>query len=121
MPELYAGNEAEFQEGDRKILVQDGLEIGVFRVKGGFHAYHNRCAHQGGPVCQGKIIPRVEEDIAPDRTARGLRFSAERTHIVCPWHGYEYDIETGVHPGNRKVRLRKCEVTVRDGEVYVIL
>ena len=48
-----------------------------------------------------------------------MKFSEEHTHIVCPWHGYEYDIETGAFPANRKMRLRKFEVTLRDGDVYV--
>ena len=81
MPEVYVGNEAEFEEEGRKVIVVDGLEIGVFRVNGRFHAYHNRCVHQGGPVCQGEIIPKVEENLAQDRTSRGLKFSEEHVHI----------------------------------------
>ncbi len=121
MPELYVGNEAEFEEEGRKVIDHDGLEIGVFRIKGGFYAYENHCAHQGGPVCQGRIFKRVEEDVAPDGTSAGFRFSDDRIHIVCPWHGYEYDLETGVFPTNETVRLRKFEVTVRDGDVYVVV
>ncbi len=54
MSELFAGWEKDFQEQDRRIITQDGLEIGVFRVNGAFYAYQNQCAHLGGPVCQGK-------------------------------------------------------------------
>ena len=64
MPELLVGKEADFEEKDRRIIVQGELEIGVFRVNGDFHAYQNQCAHRGGPVCQGKIIPKVEEVLA---------------------------------------------------------
>lgn len=121
VPELYAGSEGDYQEGDRKILIMDGQEVGIFRIKGAFHAFHNHCVHQGGPVCQGKIIPRVEEELAQDRTSQGLRFSEDHIHIVCPWHGFEYDLETGAHPGRAKLRLKKLDVTVRNGEVYVSL
>ena len=121
VPELYVGNEAEFDEGGRKVIDHDGLEIGVFRIKGRFFAYENHCAHQGGPVCQGRIFKRVEEDLAPDGTSAGFKYSADRVHIVCPWHGYEYDLETGALPTNGKVRLRTFEVTIRDGDVYVAL
>ncbi len=119
MPDLYVGSEADFDERSRKVIVKDALEIGVFRVNGNFYAYENHCAHQGGPVCQGQLFQRVEENLAPDRTSLGMKFSEEHTHIVCPWHGYEYDIETGAFPANRKMRLRKFEVTLRDGDVYV--
>ncbi len=119
MAEVFVGNESEFEESGRRVIDVDGLEIGVFRVKGNFYAYESECAHQGGPVCQGRIYQRVEEDLTPDGASAGFRYSEDRLHIVCPWHGYEYDLETGVFPANPKVRLRKFEVTVRDGEVFV--
>jgi hypothetical protein len=39
----------------------------------------------GGPVCQGKVIPRVEEELARSNR-RSLRF-IKSNNIVCPWHG----------------------------------
>jgi hypothetical protein len=59
-------------------------------------------AAEGQPACQGKMIAKVEEDIAPDRTSKGMMFSKSKLHVVCPWHGFEFDIRTGVHPGNPK-------------------
>ena len=41
-------------------------------------------------------------------------FSKTKLHVVCPWHGFEFDIRTGVHPGNSKARLRKMKVAVSD-------
>lgn len=121
MPELYVGNEAEFEEEGCKIVALGDVEIGVFRVHGDFYAYRNVCAHRGGPVCQGRIMRKVEEILGEDKTSQGLRFSEEHVHIVCPWHGFEYDLKTGVHPGDSGVRLRKHKVEVRNGEVYVTL
>jgi nitrite reductase/ring-hydroxylating ferredoxin subunit len=65
------------------------------------------------------MIAKVEEDIAPDRTSKGMIFSKSKLHVVCPWHGFEFDIRTGVHPGNPKARLRKVKVAVADGDVVV--
>ncbi len=39
--------------------------------------------------------------------------------MVCPWHAFEFDIRTGVHPGNAEVRLRKIEVAVTGGDVVI--
>ena len=119
--EIFVDYESEFEECDRRVIDVNGLEIGVFRVKGSFYAYESECAHQGGPVCQGIIYKRVEENLAQDGTSAGLKYSKDRLHIVCPWHGYEYDLETGIFPTNPKVRLRKFNVSVRDGKVFVLM
>jgi nitrite reductase/ring-hydroxylating ferredoxin subunit len=42
-------------------------------------------------------------------------------HVVCPWHGYEFDVRTGVHPGNPRARLRKIAVRVSGDDVIVAL
>jgi nitrite reductase/ring-hydroxylating ferredoxin subunit len=40
---------------------------------------------------------------------------------VCPWHGWEFDLDTGRHCGDPKYRLRPIDVRVRDERVYVTL
>ena len=117
--EIYVGKASEFTERDRRIVVHDDLEIGVFHIDGEFYAYENNCVHQGGPACQGRIINKVEEAVADDKTSLGLRYSKDEIHIVCPWHGYEYNIKTGRHPGRHDVRLRPFDVTVTGDDVIV--
>ena len=121
MTDLYVGKENEFADRERRVVVQGDTEVGVFRVDGAFYAWENNCPHQGGPVCQGKILAKVEEMIAADRTSQGLTFSKDKLHIICPWHGYEYNVKTGRHPGDNNVRLRSYPVKVTDGEVYVVV
>lgn len=120
MNEIMLGELKEFADGDYRIWRIDSFEFGVFRHGDRLVAYENRCPHDGGPVCQGKIINRVEEDIGPDQKSRGMRFS-DRRNIICPWHGWEFDIETGRHAGNPSYRLRPVDVQVRDDRVYVKL
>jgi len=121
MREVNIGAAADFADPGRKIIGFEGFEVGVFRLDGEFFAYLNLCPHMGGPACQGKMIAKVEEIIAEDRTSKGMAFSKTRMHVICPWHGYEFDIRTGVHPGNARARLRKINVTVADGEVVISL
>lgn len=121
MSELYVGKASEFEDRDRKIVAQGDLEIGIFRLDDEFYAYENTCSHQGGPVCQGKILNKVEEVLDEDKTSKGLKFSTTDTHIICPWHGYEFNIKTGRHPGDRNVRLKPYETKVANGDVYVIV
>jgi nitrite reductase (NADH) small subunit len=119
MAQIEVGPASSFKPRDRKVVEVNGKEIGVFRLGDDFFAWENVCAHAGGPVCQGKVINRVEERIAPDKRSLGFKFSAQQVNIVCPWHGYEYDIRTGCHQGNPEVRLKAVPVSVKDGSVYL--
>jgi nitrite reductase/ring-hydroxylating ferredoxin subunit len=121
MREIAIGKLAAFPDPGRRIVEVDGVAVGVFCRNGTFSAYENVCPHMGGPVCQGKIIARVEERVGNDKTSLGLSFSKEHTNIVCPWHGYEFDIVTGRHQGNPRLRLRSVSVRVVDDEVLITL
>ena len=119
MTEFYAGRVDEYADGDRKVIECGKAEIGVFRIGDEFYAWHNRCAHLAGPVCQGRLLKRVLEPIDAEGCVRAQRYDENEHHIVCPWHGYEYSIRTGQHAGNPAIRLRRAELRVRDGAVYV--
>jgi nitrite reductase/ring-hydroxylating ferredoxin subunit len=118
MDEVAVGRFGDLADGDYRVYAVDDFEVGIFRVGDRVVAYRNVCPHAGGPVCQGKIFHRIEEALAPDMKSLGLRHS-KRRNVVCPWHGYEFDIETGCHPGDPNVRLTPVPVAVRDGEIFV--
>ena len=119
MREVNIGPASGFADPGRKIIGFERFEVGVFRLGGEFFAYLNLCPHMGGPACQGKMIAKVEEIIADDRTSKGMMFSETRMHVVCPWHGFEFDIRTGEHPGNPRAKLRRVKVAVSGGDVIV--
>jgi nitrite reductase/ring-hydroxylating ferredoxin subunit len=119
--EHFVGKADEFKDGDRRIVFVGDTEIGLFKNQGEFYAYSNTCLHQAGPACEGMIISKVEEKILPDGTSAGLYFSDTVTHFVCPWHGYEYNLKTGVCAADRRLRLRKYDVMQKDDGVYVIV
>ena len=58
MNEVMVGELSEFAEGGYRVLRVDSFEFGVFRQGDRVVAYENYCPHDGGPVCQGKVIPR---------------------------------------------------------------
>ncbi|MGP0095335.1 MAG: Rieske (2Fe-2S) protein [Xanthobacteraceae bacterium] len=120
MDEIAVGALSDMADGDYRIFAVETVEVGVFRLGDRVVAYENTCPHAGGPVCQGKIFNRVEELLTPEKKSLGLRFSTRR-NVVCPWHGYEFDLETGCHPGNPAVRLRPVKADVRDGQIFIKL
>ena len=117
--EVHAGRVDDFTDG-RRIMVQVGShEVFVFERDGRFFAFENVCRHMGGPVGEGTLIGKVVSVL--DENGAHLRdeFSTSEIHIVCPWHGWEYDIATGECAANRRIRLRRFEAVTRGGEVYV--
>lgn len=101
----------EFPAGDRRIVTVGNRSIGVFRVGDRFHALRNRCPHQGGPLCVGHVFRRAVSDQPGE-----VRYLDEAPMIACPWHGWEYDMETGqsyVGPGESRVKA--YEVSVERG------
>jgi nitrite reductase (NADH) small subunit len=117
--EVLVGRRQDFDGGARRIMTVGDREIGVLQHDGRFYAYENRCVHQGGPVCEGRVLGRVEVVLAEDKTVLGERFSDTKTHLICPWHGYEYDLETGQCAADRRLRLRRFEVVERGEDIYV--
>ena len=109
----------DIPEGGGVLAVAGDTEVGVFKVRGQVRAYENRCMHQGGPVCTGEILGRYEAVLNPDGTIAGERFTDDEMRIACPWHGWEYDLETGRCTADRRYGLRRFPVDVREGTVYV--
>jgi len=118
--EIFAGRASDFANGQRAMVRIDDHDVFVFERNGRFYAYENVCPHMGGPVGEGMLIGKVEAVLDEDRAQVRERFSSDEIHIVCPWHGYEYDIETGRCAANPRMRLWKFETIEREGEVYVI-
>jgi nitrite reductase/ring-hydroxylating ferredoxin subunit len=121
MTMYLAGAVDELTEDDRRILNAEGREIVVFRHRDHFYALSNTCPHQGGPVGEGLLLGKVEAVLADDGRYLSDRFSDEHIHLVCPWHGWEYDIGTGRCAALPGVRLKRYETEIREGRVYVHL
>ncbi len=101
----------EIPPGGRKIVEVAGRSIGVFNVDGEYFALRNRCPHQGGPLCSGKVAGLVQSTVPGDYS-----YSRPGEMLRCPWHGWEYDIRTGQSwwdPG--RTRVRSYDVTIEAG------
>ena len=111
MARYIVGTVDEIPPGKRKIVDVAGRSIGVFNIGGEFFALRNRCPHQGGPLCEGRLAGFVESFGPGD-----LRYSRAGEILRCPWHAWEYDIRTGQSYFNPTVvRVRHYEVSVETG------
>jgi ethylbenzene dioxygenase ferredoxin subunit len=98
-PEPVA-QEQEIPVGERKIIKVGNLSIGVFHTEEGWFAIRNSCLHRGGPIATGELEDGV---------------------LVCPWHGYEYRLETGELLADSSARVVVYPVVVKNGEVSIMV
>ena len=113
------GASEELPEKGRLVVDLDGVTVGVFRVDGGLYAWESVCPHVDGPICQGLIVPAVNEVLDDKRAIKGSVFDESDMRICCPWHGMEFSIKTGKHPANPKLALRKVAVREDGGRIFV--
>lgn len=121
MKEIFVAHDHEIGEGGRKVIDAGGIEIGVFRFQGTLHAWRNMCPHQGGPVCQGRLFRASEERLDGEKRSLGIHYKEGTMNIVCPWHGFEFDVRTGRHCGIDAIALEAHEVVLRDGDIHVVI
>ena len=122
MPQSYlVCRSDELKDGDRRVISCDGTEVGVFKVDGELVAWHNQCAHLQGPVCQGRIYSRVDEPLDHNGHTRMLQYNDKEKHIVCPWHGWEFNLKTGNIPGTPRPGCARSKLEEKDGHIYVVV
>ena len=90
--QVEVGKADDFPVGKFKIVTIEGREIGIARLANGeFRAVRNHCPHKGAPVCKG-FISGTALPSAPGE----LVYGHDGEVLVCPWHGYEFDLNTGI-------------------------
>jgi nitrite reductase/ring-hydroxylating ferredoxin subunit len=105
----------EVKPGSSKLVSVAGREIAVFNVHGEFFALANRCPHESGPLCLGKIVGLAEAD-RPGQ----YRLSRPGEFVKCPWHGWEFEIRTGQSWCDpTKIRARAYDASVENGSNLV--
>lgn len=117
--EHFVAKFSQMEDPSVQVVHVGDQEIGVFRCQDHIYAYRNECLHQGGPVCEGTLIPKVEAVLRDDQTVAGEQFSPSEWHIVCPWHGYEYGIATGQCAPNPALRLTPFTTIIRGDDIYL--
>lgn len=96
-----AGPALDIPPDRARLVCAAGESIAVFRHgEGGrrLSAISNVCAHQGGPLAEGKVVDGC---------------------ITCPWHGYQYLPETGQSPPPFTEKLKTYRVRVERGRVLI--
>jgi nitrite reductase (NADH) small subunit len=106
----------EIPEGTHRVVRAGNRELGVFNIRGSYHALPNLCPHQRGPLCDGAVSGTI--DYGP-HTGWTLAWIWEGEVVTCPWHALEFHVPTGRCIAFDDIRLRTFEVRVADGQILV--
>jgi nitrite reductase/ring-hydroxylating ferredoxin subunit len=108
------GSYGELERNGRLVARVAGREVGVVldREHASLHGMRNRCPHHGGPLCLGRV--RERESGTP-----GSYELAGRRVLRCPWHGWEFDLETGACLDEPSLRAAVYPARVEAGRVLV--
>ena len=88
-----------FREGFAKITrLPSGDRVAVFLHEGQLSAIANACAHQNGPLGEGKIVDCL---------------------VTCPWHGFQYDVRSGQSPAPFTEKVPTYRLRLAGGQVQV--
>ena len=90
----------DLKPGENKVVNVNGTEVALFNVEGEFFAITNTCPHRGGPLGEGYL---------------------EGDAVTCPWHGWRFNVKTGVSPVIPTSKVPTYEVKVEGGDVFVAL
>ncbi len=75
----------EIQEGSAKLVRVRNEEVAVFKYQGRLCALQNNCPHEGGQLAMGWL---------------------EGGEVVCPLHGYKFDLKTGACSTDPKLKAK---------------
>jgi NAD(P)H-dependent nitrite reductase small subunit len=88
----------ELKEKTGKRFLVNDIDIAVFKIKDEVFAVSNNCPHQHTQMIYDGLI--------------------EDNCVVCPAHGWMFDLKTGCLPQGAK-GLRTFPVIITSGDVYV--
>ena len=103
---------AEVPPGQHKKVHVKGRDIALFNLAGTYYALGDRCPHESGSLCAGKVVGLALSD-EPGK----YRLERPGEFVKCPWHGWEFDIRTGQsYCDPVKTRVRVYESHVEKGD-----
>jgi nitrite reductase (NADH) small subunit len=116
--EYPIGRVDDLPAGSHRVVRAGNREIGVFNIRGEYHAIPNLCPHQRGPLCTGAVSGTV--GYGP-HTNWKLTWIYDGEIVTCPWHALEFHVPSGRCIAFDDIRLRKFEVRVANGEIKVVI
>ncbi|WP_337177620.1 Rieske 2Fe-2S domain-containing protein [Paludisphaera sp.] len=90
----------ELPAGGAKEVEHEGRIYALFNVDGRISCIDGFCPHQGGPLAEGEL---------------------DGCMVACPWHGWEFNVQTGDTPMGPRLKVDVFEVKIEGDEVLVLV
>lgn len=87
------------QQSKPQLLIVDGRRICLVLHEGSFRAVQDACSHNGESLSKGKV-----------------NFLGE---IICPWHGYRFELATGKACDSSSPDLKTYPTKVDETGFYI--
>lgn len=105
----------DFGPGEMRVVEGEKASVVVVCTSHGeYYAVRAVCPHQGAELDQGQLTDLTVGD-APGE----YRIADTGAVLRCPWHSFDFDVESGRCVSDGRMRVRRYEVTVEDGKVHV--
>ena len=89
---------SDLADGQGREFVVEGRIIALFRIGDRFLALDGICPHAGGPLARGTI---------------------SNCMVTCPWHGWQFHLETGQHVLNPRLTQSAFPLIVDGVEIFI--
>ena len=99
MPEFVkVCKKSEIPDDTGKLVQARGKDIALFKSNGKVCAIYAHCAHQGGPLDEGGLTDGM---------------------VTCPWHGWEFNVETGECGFNKAIKQPTFKVKEEGDDILI--
>ena len=92
---VKVGTVDRFRDGRGRTVTVDGVLVAVFRQGKRFLALADRCPHMGASLGQGRV---------------------SGGKVICSWHGWDFDLESGLCSKKAGVAVSCYEVRIEGRE-----
>ena len=82
-----------------EVVIEDRI-LALYNVEGEVYALDGVCSHQGGPLGKGSL---------------------EGCVVTCPWHGWQFDVRSGVHQVTPTIVQPKIPLRIESDWIQVDL
>ena len=98
--EYRAGSLADVTAGAAVLAKVGGTEVALFLCRGKVVATQGQCPHAEGPLHEGDVEGHV---------------------LTCPWHGWSFDLDTGMSLEDDTITLTRYPVRIDGDDIMVSL